>query len=151
MSLIIDSLAKLAEKFSQKYPGEASGVATLDGNGDVVEAALKVEAGGVDLRCKVIEIGDWNMVAFSNESIPHGLTYANIRNVSVMIRNDDDTLRYMVPGYGQHDGGAVLDVSINTVASANIVLIRQTGGNFDSANFDATSYNRGWVTIWYVP
>ncbi len=32
MSSIIDSLAKLAEKFSQKYPGEASGVATLDAN-----------------------------------------------------------------------------------------------------------------------
>ncbi len=37
MSLIIDSLAKLAEKFSQKYPGEASGVATLDGSSKVVE------------------------------------------------------------------------------------------------------------------
>ena len=37
MSLIIDSLAKLAEKFSQKYPGEASGVATLDGSGDVLQ------------------------------------------------------------------------------------------------------------------
>ncbi len=32
MSSIIDSLAKLAEKFSQKYPGEASGVAELDAN-----------------------------------------------------------------------------------------------------------------------
>jgi len=37
MSSIIDSLTKLAEKFSGKYPGEASGVATLDGSSKVVE------------------------------------------------------------------------------------------------------------------
>ena len=47
MSSIIDSLAKLAEKFSQKYPGEVSGVATLDGSGDVVEAVTSIQADAV--------------------------------------------------------------------------------------------------------
>ncbi len=147
MSLIIDSLAKLAEKFSQKYPGEASGIATLDGSGDVVEPVLKVEAGGVDLRCKVIDIGDWDMDAASNVDVAHGLTAANIRSVSVVIRDDAESLRYVID-----DGeGSALNISGVQFNNTNVSIYRTTGGGFDDVDFNSTSYNRGWIIIWYVP
>jgi len=30
-------------------------------------------------------------------------------------------------------------------------LTRIGGGLFDSTAFDSTSFNRGYITIWYVP
>ena len=174
MSSIIDSLAKLAEKFSQKYPGEANGVATLDGSSKVVEdpgsaaytkggasgiASLDanqnvvepIAAGGsVGLKVKVIEIGDWDMstaTGVSSTTVAHGLTLANIRAISVIIRGDvglniSKDLN-LINGSGTGRNGVRADLT-------NITMNRETSGEFDNVNYDATSYNRGWVTIWYV-
>ncbi len=33
-----------------------------------------------------------------------------------------------------------------------VFLVKTTGGgDFDSTAYNQTSYNRGWITIWYEP
>jgi hypothetical protein len=100
------------------------------------------------LKTKILDIGDWDMDADATVSVAHGVTYANIRHISAMLRNDADTGKYPV---GQIDiGVAGLEIYFDTVTSTNVVLARQTGGPFDSTDFDSTSYNRGWITIIYT-
>lgn len=99
-------------------------------------------------KTKTINIGDWNMDADITVNVAHGLgtAWVNIRTVDVNIFNDAVTASYSI------DAG---DVSANVSGlaiknSTNIVLSRFAGGFFDSADFDATSFNRGYVTITYT-
>lgn len=109
-------------------------------------ANLNAEQHG-GLKIKVIDIGDWNMDADATVAVAHGLTLANIRGASAMIRRDDNA--------GYFDFAA----TTNTIASAqraitldgtNITLSRQGGGFFDGVDYNLTSYNRGWITVHYV-
>jgi hypothetical protein len=105
------------------------------------------QGGGDDLLCKIIEIGDWNMDTTESIEVAHGLTYGNIRSVQVVIRRDTnlDTRPLDYRGYfGDNPGGA-------WYWNATIIKLgRYLGGNFDNADYNSTSYNRGWITIWYV-
>jgi hypothetical protein len=108
----------------------------------ILDVFSKAENGG--LLTKVVDIGDWNMDATDTVNVVHGLTASKIREVSVFIRNDDDSF-----------GIPLLCQANNTNAiirgSANIVLSRTTGDIFDNVGYDLTSYNRGWVIIKYIP
>jgi len=42
------------------------------------------------------------------------------------------------------------DNMIRTNAT-EVTIQRETGGVFDSVDFNSTSFNRGWVTIQYIP
>lgn len=44
------------------------------------------------LSAKVINIGNWDMNADSFVTLAHGLDFTNIRNIRVLIRNDDNDL-----------------------------------------------------------
>jgi hypothetical protein len=78
-------------------------------------------------------------------SVAHGLTYANIRHISALIRNDADTAHLELVGAGS---GGALRGGIH-IDSENVVLVRVTGGDFDTTDYDSTSYNRGWIYIVY--
>lgn len=94
---------------------------------------------------KIIDIGDWNMDSTGVITVAHGLTFANIRGVSVTIRNDLNTVYYPIEY-------SLLGVSSGSVSvqSTDIALLRTASGFFDTTDFDSTSYNRGWITITYV-
>ena len=47
------------------------------------------------------------------------------------------------------DNGAVLGGAVVTDAT-NVAAIRFATGHFDNVNYDATTYNRGFVNIWYT-
>lgn len=102
----------------------------------------------VVLKTKIIEIGDWDMDADQTSTpVAHGLTYANIRSVSALVRNDADDAMY--------DLSAIFDSSSAAskailVQSTNITLQRPTGSYVDATTWNSTSYNRGWITINYV-
>lgn len=103
------------------------------------------------LKTKVIEIGDWNMVSTSSVSIAHGISdYRNIRSVNVIIRADSGGSNVVVPlnnfnfSTGNMSGGVYL------VDSTDVNLRRKSGETFDDADFNSTSYNRGWITIQYI-
>lgn len=102
---------------------------------------------------KVVEIGDWNMDTTLSVAIAHGLgtAWKNIRSINAIIRNDSDDAYYdlqwtLAQGVGLESAG-----SIDTIDSTTITLRRASRAvspfGFDSPDFDATSYNRGWLYI----
>jgi hypothetical protein len=101
--------------------------------------------GSLSLGVKVIEIGDWNMDSTATKNIAHGLLLNNIRTIQGTIRDDGSTTFYplMFSPYSTYSAVTVYCDATNAVCD------RQSGSIFDSALFDATSFNRGWITIWY--
>jgi hypothetical protein len=104
---------------------------------------------------EILDIGDWDMDASSSVFVPHGLGSGNqtkIRSVSAIIRTDSGTL---VNGYSifklETCSAGVAQAWVVGCGTTTIRLDRLTGGLYDSAGFDSTSYNRGWVLIEYVP
>lgn len=101
------------------------------------------------LHERILEIGDWNMDLISNKFVAHGVTGANIRCVSAIVRPDSGTSRYALTP-GSITTAAEVDGWISSWDATLVNLDIRVGGAFDNTNFDSTSYNRGWVTIWYV-
>ena len=118
----------------------ASGKMVVTGSGAIIAHGGSGSETGSYLKTKIIEIGDWNMDVTQSVSVAHGVSLANIRAISVMIRDDANTLYY-----GE---GAGLDYA--RANSALIDLWRTGSGGFDNTSFDSTSFNRGWIIIDYV-
>ena len=97
------------------------------------------------LNTKIIDIGDWNMDSTSTAAPSHGLTYSKIVGADVLIRNDTDSNRSPLAW----DNGTSIGGHFE-VRSTDILLSRTAGGVYDSTDFDATSYNRGWIIIQYT-
>ena len=104
----------------------------------------------VAIHRKVVEIGDWNMDSTGNVDVAHGLTLSKIRNAYGCLRNDDGTAHYgIVWGAGSSTTDRI-EPRIYEINATNIRLLREGTSPFDGTDFDATSYNRGWITIDYV-
>ena len=114
----------------------------IDGDGEVWFNAVSPVLDGV--TTKVFDIGDWNMDSTANVYIIHGLGNVNIRGVDIVIRTDDTTYsaqyNLLYAGFWWLSNNGSDDV---------VALERNVSGFFDSNAFDATSFNRGWVTIRY--
>lgn len=109
-------------------------------------AKAAASAASIELLTKVINIGDWDMDANPTRTISHGLTALNIRTISAVIRHDEDTFLVdlnMTNNSGTGNNGAY-------ISGTNVVLTRETSGFFDGVSYNATSFNRGWVTIQYT-
>lgn len=92
-----------------------------------------------------VQIGDWDMDATSNVAVTHGIAdFKKIRSFSGIIRNDADTVYYVI------DGNPDLIVGSAGITSTTITVGRVAASIFDDPAFNATSYNRGWITIGYV-
>lgn len=99
---------------------------------------------------KIIEIGDWDMDATASVTVAHGLTYANIIDVTATIRADSPGIDYK--GSIVHiDNSTGLGSGFVSAGTTLVTLTRVTGGFFDSTNFNQTSFNRGWIFIKYIP
>jgi hypothetical protein len=122
-----------ADKILEKTANAGVGRETVDGS---------------IVRTKIIEIGDWNMDTTASKDVTHGLPdFKKIRNVSAIIKRDDEAIYWnlaSITSAGQLGG------SVGALGTSVLTLYRVTGGNFDSTDFDATSFNRGWVYIDYV-
>ena len=115
-------------------------------------AELNSAADGIGVtipRTKVVEIGDWNMDTTTSKAIAHGLNLTQIVAVRAMVRNDADDARYMAQGYDQVTGTDT-HLAVMATGAGNVNLQRYATGFFDSTDFNATSYNRGWVVIDYI-
>lgn len=110
------------------------------------ESGIAFSDGGVAWKMVEISIGDWDMSSSSTVSCAHGqgASWKNIRDISVVIRRDDDAEYYdLLTENGSGVGGA-----IDYFNSTNIVLERSATGGFNNTNFNSTSYNRGYITFW---
>lgn len=120
-----------------------------------------IKAGGTtSLKMKVLDIGDWDMDTTEDIDVSHGLGDEElIRMVDVMIRDDTSSNTYPLDSVIGVDYGIQIPPTVEylsdvqggiaKITSANIRLVRIKDGFFDDSFFNSTSYNRGWVTIWY--
>ena len=132
--------------FSTEFNAIATASATkLDATASADRADAVVETGASTImNMIVIDIGDWDMDATATITVNHGLTVGKIRSFQVTIRQDNATDMYPIHGHQATPEGYV---RINT---SQFVLTRVAGGIFDDTVFNATSYNRGWITVWYT-
>ena len=114
----------------------------------VVTGGSDLGENGIFLKIKVIEIGNWDMVATHEVSIAHGLTLSKIRSINVMIRNDFNNV-YIDMSSGLNVLAAVALEQRITATATHIILYRDPDGYFDTTDFDASPCNRGWITIVY--
>lgn len=118
-----------------------TGDVTGDLTGGIVETGSSVV-----LNVEVIEIGDWDMVTTASVSVAPGVALANIRSIDVTIRTDSGVSYNLKPlNYPGETSGVI---SITSIGDIN--LLRDGAGTFVSSDYDLTSYNRGWITIWYT-
>ena len=131
----------------------------------IESAATGLEVDGIkeqgasthEMKCKVIDIGNWDMNATApgdgslTKAVAHGLTLANIRACSVLLRNDANDSYYDFHYVDAIAGGDVTASAMFSIGATNVDLTAIAEGEFDSVDFNtASSYNRGWITIWYV-
>lgn len=107
-----------------------------------------VSSTGNNYTTKTIEIGDWDMDATVGVAVSHGLSateWKTVRVMDVIIRDDADS------GYSPLSSkSSAIDGYLREIEAASINLYRITSGSYDSASYDSTGYNRGWVTIQYT-
>ena len=119
----------------------------------ISEGTRNQDSSGGFLFWKVIDMGDWNMDTTQNLSVAHGLDAANIRVVFASIRNDAGTVYSIFPAV-RPDPAVIARFGQTGLQNAwdatNINLNRLGGDDFDSTDYNSTSYNRGWITIGYV-
>jgi len=125
-------------------------VAVRDGDGklagDILGNATTATKHGV-LNVKVLDIGDWDMDASPSVSVSvPGIDLSKVRGLSIAIRHDSGGINDLMGDLG---GTAIVAPAV-TMASNSVTMNRKTGGVFDSTSYDSTSYNRGWITIWYI-
>ncbi len=104
---------------------------------------------GEFLQVRTYDIGEWNMQATGSLSIAHGLKQAAVRSVQAMIWNDVYNTFVQLNGYSDSSGVVGGKAYIN---EGNIALVRNSGGIFDSAAYNATAGtvpSRGIVTVWF--
>lgn len=119
----------------------------VDVTGDIkVSNTIQYGSGPAQKRIE-LEIGDWDMNAKATDSTAHSLSgteWATVRNVQITIRNDGNSEYFpMTQSIGS--------TPYTYFNSTNIIITRDTGNQFDSTNFDSTTYNRGWITFLYTP
>lgn len=104
---------------------------------------------GKKIKTKIIDIGDWNMLANSTVNVTHGLTdHKKIRSINVIVRDDADSNYYSLHNHlASTLAGSIISGGIGTINSTIIVLARVDSEFFDSATFDSIAFNRGWITV----
>lgn len=117
-------------------------------DGDLFIESVNIPNETTPYLTKEIEIGDWNMDATSLVLVNHGLTFSKIRAVRTTIRTDDDDDLVNLEVTNSTTSAIGGDI---TTGTTQVALARATGGFFDQALFDATSFNRGWIIIEYLP
>lgn len=121
-------------------------ISTTNGWIGSLNGGLSFDNGTTKIRCKKYSIGSWNMPFSATKTIAHLLPDIDkIISVDVLIIDDNNTSRRSITYSEQLDevsGGWI-------IAEHTINLIRYVGGIFNTTNFDDSSVNRGYVTIWY--
>lgn len=136
----------------ESYSGYTEPEAT-DNSANSVDCRITFIASKDTYRASgICEIGDWNMDTTAEVIITLGIsTFKNIRNCEVIIRSDlDDIYDPLARPYYSNlgaisDSGSYRFATVGGLNIDEISLRRGGGGIFDSASYNSTSYNRGWI------
>jgi hypothetical protein len=119
----------------------ATSATTCTGNAATASGVVETGTGALTVYKKKIDIGDWNMDSTISAIITHGLDFSKIIDVKVLIRSDVGDTIYIMPMNG---------IETIVCSSTDVNITRVTAGYFDNTFFDATSFNRGYITIEYT-
>lgn len=117
-----------------------------------VSDGIRTSNTGPYLKFESIDIGDWDMVSNSGVTVSHGLglDYTKIRTVEVLIRPDSDaSFPDRILSILGNSSSTTMEGNWR-IDGADIIISRVNAGWFDDVRYDATSYNRGWITISYI-
>ena len=117
MSLIIDSLAKLAEKFSQKYPGEASGLVELDANARIASDQA-FSTGGSDTH-KPMGVIESNITSVAKAESGVLMTYTLPTNT---LDVDGKAVRVTAWGIGTASNNVTINFRIGGTVISSLAL-----------------------------
>lgn len=140
--------ANFAATMTTALAGKLSTAAGAVGDASLASKFLKA-IDGVQILSKVIDIGDWNMDTTSTKNVNHGIAdstkilWATAKIFGDVGSGVADTHLQTINASGTAEG------AVTGWTSSQINLFRVTGSNFDTALYDATSYNRGRLTIFY--
>jgi len=127
---------------------------TCDGNTATAAEIVKSSDGiGVTIpRQLIISIGDWNMNTTPELTVATGISEDKMLAVKAMVRPDLPTTGVIYPldGTGNSAGTVTMQGGVEYWNSSGVTLNRLTGGFFDGTTFEDTSYNRGYIIVWYI-
>ncbi len=108
--------------------------------------------GVATMRCKILEIGEWNMDATAQKIVPHGFSDINkIRRLETFVRMDSGLTSVRNLMWGVSNTNTTTQGTISQIDNTNVYLYRLNGGLFDATTFNQVAgFNRGWITIWFV-
>ncbi len=106
---------------------------------------------GIVLYTKVLSMGDWNMDTTGSVTVAHGLNYKKIRSFFAIVRDDNDQV-YSQSTLRPDVAGTQTELwfdDLSPFSTTDFNIQRRIGGIFDNTTYNATSFNRGWVTVVY--
>lgn len=106
--------------------------------------------GTVRVKTKIVEIGDWNMVASGAITVSLGLTASEVKKIRfAKVNIIDDSSTFFDPLDKFTTANQNIEGGIGGFVGTGLILVRKTGGVFDDAIYDSTSFNRGFITVEY--
>lgn len=126
-----------------------SGALIINSTLDVSDGIKSAPGSAPYLKTTVIDIGEWNMDSTSGLNVTaSAITASKIRSVFATIRPDIGSP--LGDAYYSIEYAGNAPIWAASGSDTLIGLTRTATGLFDSTSFDATSYNRGWITIIYT-
>ena len=106
------------------------------------------------IKFAYVEIGTWNMDHSEEKVITHSKPDgAVIISLTAMIRNDMDNVSKLPIDYVDSAVDTIYDGTAGggiSETSTGFIITRKESNIFDSANFDSTSFNRGYIVYSYI-
>jgi hypothetical protein len=134
----------------------SSGGATVTTGTLEVQGGIRTETSGNYIKINIIEIGDWDIdnTLFIDVNLT-GTTFSKIIDFQVVVRNDSDAsplAKTKLPLWNV--ASAVMDIYHTNIidgAPPTVTIFARAGGPLDSTDYNATSYNRGWIIVYSTP
>jgi hypothetical protein len=103
------------------------------------------------VHCKMISLATWNLLTTNNSDTAHGLgaSWKNIIAISVTIRNDADTRRFVSPVFGNGLDPNLIVIGCGEISSTTVFLSRRTGSYLQDAAYSSVAFSRGFMYLWY--
>lgn len=144
---ILSSNPVLSTNRVVKWNGTQFADSLISDDGTTVTISSRpVVTSNVALLSITINVGDWNMTSTTSISVPHGLSYKKIRSVSVIIRADTDV---SYRNLSELNGSTGLVSGGWTFNGTTALTLQKINGTIFDAGYSTTSFNRGFITIFY--
>jgi len=108
-----------------------------------------IAADGSILRCKVFDIGAWNMDTTGAKSIVTGIAPDKYVGILGWIKQDGLQYYYPIAYPDTALTSATHDLQFRRTDNGTLDIERRAGGTFDSVNFDDAGINRGTIIMFY--